>query len=108
MKQLSKRQVRILLNSNVFNTWTNEQIVGLQLFQENVCVDIGVFFEALNVVLKRQVYFFEYSNNLDGLRREYLNLLGVDAEIELDYYIRLIPLKKRIELGLSNLKKKIK
>ena len=52
MEQLTKEQAIKFGESKVYETWTYEQIVRFQLFQEKLCMPFSVFHEAIEKVKK--------------------------------------------------------
>lgn len=93
MKQLNKEQAIQFAESKIWQDWTHEQIVRLQLFQKKLCVPFDVFHEAITNVLGRPVYTHEFGFNFDGLMLEYL---GEKEPPTLDEIIEMIPEDKRI------------
>ena len=96
MKQLTKKQAIKFSESKVWETWTDEEIVRFQLFQEKLCMDFSRFHEAISKVLDRDVYTHEFADT-DSLKEEYL---GSKEPPTLDEIINLIPEDKRIIIQL--------
>ena len=96
-KQLTREQAIAFSQSKIWESWTDEQIVRLQLFQEKLCVPFNRFHEAITNVLNRDVYTHEFGLNYEGIVMEYL---GVKDPPTLDEIIRLIPEDKRIVIGI--------
>lgn len=94
--QMTKEQAIAFHDSKVWESWTNEQIVRLQLFQKKLCVPFNRFHEAITKVLNRDVYTHEFGMNYEGLVLEYL---GVKEPPTLEEIINLIPEEKRITIG---------
>jgi len=101
MKQLTTEQAIAFGNSMIWQTWTDEQIVRFQLFQDNLCIPFGRFHEAMEAVLNRPVFTHEFGLNVDGLKREYL---GARDAPTLEEIINMIPADKRflIESNLTD------
>lgn len=98
MKQLTKEQATSFYLSKEWQSWNDEQIVRLQLFQDLLCVPIEVFNKAMNKVLNRPVYTHEFSSaNYTNLIEEYL---GTREAPTLDEIINLIPEEKRSTINL--------
>ena len=93
MKQLTKKQAIELSESKVLETWTDEQIVRFQLFQEKLCMDFSAFHKSLEAVLDRPVFTHEFGMNYNGIVLEYL---GEKEAPTFDEIIELIPEEKRI------------
>ena len=70
MKELTKAQALKIYNSGAWKTWTDEQIVRLQLYQDRLCVDFGRFHAAIEKVLDRPVWTHEFAFP-QALREEY-------------------------------------
>lgn len=70
--QLSKRQAIAVGNSEVWKNWSAEEVVSLQLFQKNLCMDFDHFLDCLSKVLDRSIFDIELSNR-DAIVEEYLN-----------------------------------
>ncbi len=96
MEQLTEHQAIELAKSGIWKTWTDEQIVRFQLFQERLSMDFSTFQKAMEQVLKRPVFTHEFAF-VDELRREYL---GTQNAPTLKEIINLIPKDKRILIGL--------
>ena len=92
MKQLTKEQAINLYKSKVYENWTDEQVVRLQLFQKKLCVDFNRFHIALNNVLGRPVYTHDLCLNYDDIVSEYL---GTTPPPTLDEILNLIPKEKQ-------------
>lgn len=69
---MTKQQAIRFAKSKKWVSFTDEQIVRLQLFQKKVCVDWSRFRDALENVLKRPVYTHELGVNVEGLKKEFL------------------------------------
>src|SRR6478736_409210 len=92
-KQMTPQEAKAFGESKVWESWTHEQIVRLQLFQMNLCVPWSIFHEAIEKVLNRPVYTHEFGLNYDGIVLEYL---GERPAPSFDEIISLIPEEKRI------------
>lgn len=99
MKQLNEKEAITFAQSNVYENWTDEQIVRFQLFQKKLCLsDFGIFKKAMSTVLDRPVYTHEFVDT-KSLISEYL---GEKEPPTLEEIINLIPKDKRILLQLSS------
>lgn len=96
MQQLTKEQAIAFYELNEWQSWTDEQIVRMQLFQDYLAVPFGRFHEALSKVLARPVWTHEFAF-ADALREEYL---GTKPSPTLSEIMDLIPTDKRILLRL--------
>ncbi len=94
MKQLTTGQAIIFSQSKIWETWTDDQIVRLQLFQGKLCIPFGRFKAAITKVLCRPVYTHEFAFR-QGLIKEYLSKKTAPTFEEI---INLIPEDKRIIL----------
>lgn len=61
MKELTEEQALKIYNSGAWKTWSDEQIVRLQLYQDRLCVDFDRFHEAVEKVLGRSVWTHEFA-----------------------------------------------
>jgi hypothetical protein len=95
--QLTKEQAIAFYESKVWELWTDEQIVRLQLFQEKLCVPFDRFHSAITNVLNRDVYTHEFGLNYEGIVLEYL---GINEPPSFQDIINMIPEDKRIVVGL--------
>lgn len=93
MKQLSKEQAILFSESQIWDDWSHDEIVKLQLFQDKLCVPFSKFHEAIEKVLDRPVYTHEFGLNYNGIVKEYL---GEKEKPTFEEIINLIPEKKRI------------
>ena len=66
--QLTEDEAIALYKSEIWKDWTKEDIAGIQLYQDRLCVPFDVFHEAVEKVLDRPVYTHEFGSN--GLLRE--------------------------------------
>lgn len=97
MKQLTEKEAIAFADSKVYESWTPEQIVRLQLFQDRLCVPFSVYHKAITEVLGRPVYTHEFTlSNHDSMILEYL---GEKPTPTFDEIINLIPEEKRIIIG---------
>lgn len=96
MKQLTTEEAIAFAESKIWQTWTNEQIVRLQLFQDKLAVPFDRFHEAITKVLGRSVFTHEFAfPNL--LKEEYL---GTRPAPSFEEIMDLIPEEKRIIIGI--------
>jgi hypothetical protein len=61
MQQLTKEQAVDFYNKGDWKSWTHEEIVKFQLFQEKLCMDFSRFHQAMEAVLGRPVYTHEFA-----------------------------------------------
>lgn len=92
MEQLTKEQAIAFFDSKCYETWTPEQIVDFQLFQDKLCIPFDMFHKAIEKVLNRPVYTHEFAF-IDELRKEYK---GDKRAPTLAEIIELIPEEKRV------------
>lgn len=96
MKQFTTEQAIALYHSKVWENWTDEQIVRLQLFQDKLCVSFSVFHKAMEIVLDRPVLIHEF-----GFRKQLIKeYLGIKNKPTFDEILNLIPEYKRLVIGL--------
>ena len=95
-KQLTGKQAIAFDKSKVWEDWTDEQIVRLQLFQDVLCVPFDKFKEALSSVLGRPVYTHEFTSS-ESLVKEYL---GENTPPTFEEIVNMIPEDKRILIEL--------
>jgi hypothetical protein len=91
VKQLTKEQAIAFAQSGEYKTWTDDQIIRFQLFQEKLCMGFSRFHEAMEKVLGRPVFTHEFGS--DGLKKEYL---GCKEAPTLEEILNMIPEEKRI------------
>jgi hypothetical protein len=94
-QQLTKEQAIAFADSEIWKSWTAEQIVRMQLFQRRLCVPFNVFHESVGEVFGRDVYTHEFANS-EALMLEYL---GFRPAPTLDEIIEMIPEDKRRIIG---------
>ncbi len=82
MKQMTKEQAVKLYNSDKWESWTDEQIVRLQLFQDKLCIEWIRFHQAVEKVLGRSVYTHEFGSE-GKLREEYLGQKKAPTIVEI-------------------------
>lgn len=92
MKQFTKEEAIEFYNGGEWKSWTHEQIVRMQLFNQFLAVPFGRFHEAIEAVLGRPVYTHEFANQ-ENIIKEYL---GAKDAPTLEEIIDLIPAEKRI------------
>jgi len=97
MKQLTKKQAEELGKSGVWETWSDEEVVKVQLFQKRHCVGIPKFSAALSKILGRPVLTHEIAYNIEGLQNEYLKKAPAPT---MDEILNLVPKKRRILVWL--------
>jgi hypothetical protein len=62
-------------DSKVWETWTDHQVVELQLFQSRLCVRFDRFHQAIEKVLGRPVWTHEFADKA-RLQAEYRARIG--------------------------------
>lgn len=72
MEQFSKEQAQAILQSRVWESWTDEQIVRFQLFQDNQIMPFSKFHLTLERYIGRPVYTAELDYNKDKLKKGYM------------------------------------
>jgi hypothetical protein len=96
MEQMTREQAIKFYESNIWEEWTHEQIVRLQLFQDRLCVTLDRYQEALFNVFGRGIYSHELAEgNRKNLILEYL---GEKDSPTFDEIMNLIPFEKRMIL----------
>jgi len=98
MEQVTRAQAVLIGDSKEWESWTDEEIVKFQLYQDRLCIPIERFHTAIEVVLKRQVFFHEFRCP-DQLRDEYLTLAPPPTFEEI---INLISKEKLLVINLSS------
>jgi hypothetical protein len=92
MKQLSKEEAITLHTSEVWKSWSKEDIAAFQLFQKRLCVPFDIFHEAIEEVLDRPVYIHEFAF-VEELKKEYINKGPMPS---FEHIIGLLPKNKTI------------
>ncbi len=95
-EQLTKEQAIAIYESGEWKSWSHEQIVRFQLFQDRLAIPFDKFHEAIENVLGRPVFTHEFASR-DSLILEYL---GEKTAPSLQEIIEMIPAEKRIVLGV--------
>lgn len=100
MNKLTKVEAIAFHDSGEWKSWSAEQIVELQLFQDLLCVPFSVFHEAIEKVLGRPVWTHEFaSSNIDNIRAEYAETRPAPTMQEI---LELIPKEKRVIILLDD------
>jgi hypothetical protein len=74
-QQLTREQAIFIGESKMWESWTDDQIVRLQLFQENIAIPFPQYHAALSRVLGRPILTHEFSSaGTPHLQREYLKI----------------------------------
>jgi len=78
MQQLTETQAIEIFNSNVWQEWTDKEIVAFQLYQERLCLPFARFHEAIEAVLERSVWTHEFAfiSKPNGLQDQYEGKCG--------------------------------
>jgi hypothetical protein len=83
MKQLSKEQAHAVFQSKIWETWSDIQLLRIQLFQEHLCMPFGRYHRALERHLGRPVYTTSLDYQKDKLIKEVLGTSEVPTSHEL-------------------------
>jgi len=94
--QLTQEQAIAMAKSNIWKTWSAEQVVRFQMFQHRLCMDFSHFHKCVEEVLGRPVFTHEFGFR-DEMVKEYLG--DKDAPTFEDI-INLIPQEKRLIIGV--------
>ena len=95
MKQLTKEQAIAFAESGIWKDWTDDQIVRFQLYQQRLCLPFDRFHKAMEAVLRRPVWTYEFANwkhlqeEYEGKRKaptfeEIMNMIPEDKRIILE------------------------
>ncbi len=90
---MTKDQAIKLHDSEFWKEMTFRQRAMFQMFEEKLCMPVGVFHEAIEKTLHRPVFTREFGMNPEGLKKE---LTGDGPTPTLDQILELIPEDKRI------------
>ncbi len=71
MIALTKEKAINIGKSEVWKTWSDEEIVFFQLYQPKLCMPFGELHRATEAVLGRPVFNTEFGFNVDGLKSEF-------------------------------------
>lgn len=93
-RQMTREQAIAFHDSKVWESWTPEQIVRLQLFQRLPCIPHSVFHKAIGDVLGRPVYSHEF----EFPERLVLEYLGDKPAPTLSEILSLIPANKQVQI----------
>ena len=99
MKQITKEQAIAIGKSEVWKTWTDEEIVKFQLYQDKLAVPFSRFHQAVEKVLGHPVWTHEFGLNYQGLVQEYE---GKKAKPSFEEIMGLIPKEKLILVVPTN------
>jgi len=92
MKQITEEQALSIASGRKWESWSDKQIVDLQLYQELLAMDWGRFHQAVEAMLVRPVFTHEFAYP-DLLREEYEGLRGKPSFADV---MALIPADKRV------------
>ena len=95
IQQLTKEQALAIAESGIWKSWTDEEVVSLQLFQNLLCVDWSRFHSAIEKVLARPVYTHEFAGR-EGQKRLQDEYLGKKPKATMDEILSLIPKDKLV------------
>ena len=90
---MTKKEAIALHDSKFWEPMTYAERAKFQLFEPKLCMPFGVFHEAVEKALGRPVFTHEFGLNLDGLKRE---LLQISPAPTMEEIIDLVPAEKRI------------
>jgi hypothetical protein len=88
MEQLSKKQAQAVLESRVWEKWTDIQLLRFQLFQKNLCMPFGKYHTTIERYLGRPVYTSTIDHQKDKLIRE---IFGSTEQPTINEIYNLIP-----------------
>lgn len=93
--KLTKEQAIDLYNSGWWKDLSAHDIVMFQLFEEKMilCLPFRKFHKAIEEVLKRPVYIYEFRLNIEELRKEFFRDKPAPTFQEI---INILPKEKRI------------
>lgn len=93
MNELTEEQSVALASTNWWETKSDRDIVGFQLFQRRLCMPFSRFHEAIEKALGRPVFTHEFGLNLEGIKAEFL---GVKQAPSFQEILELVPEAKRM------------
>jgi len=74
-RQITREQAIFIGESRIWESWTDDQIVRLQLFQDKITIPFTQFHTSLSRVLWRPILTHEFSSaNIGDLQKEYLKM----------------------------------
>jgi hypothetical protein len=73
LDSINREQAVAIYKSNIWKSWTAEQVVKFQLFQERLCMDFAHFHKCAEKVFQRPIYTHEFANR-HNLISEYLQV----------------------------------
>lgn len=94
VEQLTRDEAIALHDSKVWESWSHDEIVSFQLFQDCLAVPFGRFQEAMEAVLKRPVWTHEFST--DGSAELVKEYWGQKPAPTFEQICALIPAEKLI------------
>jgi hypothetical protein len=97
MKQLTTEEAIAFAESESYVGMSYRELAEFQINQEMLCMPFSVFHEAVEEVLGRPVWTHEFGLNAGGIKAE---IMGGKEPPTLDEIISLIPLEKRLVVGL--------
>ena len=92
MRQFNKEEAISIYESKIWEQWSPEDIVAIQLFQNRLLVPFDKFHEAIEKVLDRPVWTHEFADQ-NRLIEEYL---GIRNKPTFEEILNLIPEDKLI------------
>ena len=79
---LTSQQAIAVGNSEIWEQWSEDQIVRFQLFQDVVAIPFDRYHQALQSLLNRPVTVMEFGNS-DKLQKEYLKKNAAPTVLEM-------------------------
>ena len=92
MRQFNKEEAISIYESKIWEQWSPEDIVAIQLFQNRLLVPFDKFHEAIEKVLDRPVWTHEFADQ-NRMIEEYL---GIRNKPTFEEILNLIPEDKLI------------
>lgn len=92
MRQITKEEAILIYTKKLYEYWNDEEKVQFQLFQDRFAIPFSIFHQAVEKVLKRTVYTYEFAS-LENLKKEFL---GENSAPSLESIMELIPKEKRM------------
>jgi len=92
MRQFNKEEAISIYESKIWEQWSPEDIVAIQLFQNRLLVPFDKFHEAIEKVLDRPVWTHEFADQ-NRMIEEYL---GIRSKPTFEEILNLIPEDKLI------------
>jgi len=94
-QSIGKENAILLAKTEWWETRAPREIVGFQLFVDELCMPFDKFHEAVEAAIGRPVWTHEFGVNVEGLKGEFL---GKKPAPTIDEIMGLIPEEKRIPI----------